>query len=176
MSREYYDCLFRFRGAERHLIWFSDDRDGVFADEHYKVPTFASTESLESAFPRLVHGQLKIESPILQDLDSVEASCRSSGKLEIDCGSFLTAWNLYVDVARSVGDRGSAYLDSDSSLDAEYDKLFHGNNFPAMTPPGQHYIPSWSDSERDNIRKHLILGSELFGESIFRHELIGGLE
>jgi len=174
MSREYHPCLFRFRGAERYLIWFSDDRDGVFADDHYKIPTFASAESLQPAFQRLAGENLEIEAPVLHDLDSVETACRSTGPLEIDCNSFLTAWNLFIDVAWSVGDNGSAYLASDSSLNSEYNKLFRGNNLPAMTPPGIHYIPDWTGIERSQIRKHLILGLKLFEESIFNHESVGG--
>jgi hypothetical protein len=170
MSRDYFPCLYRLKGEERYLIWFSDDRDGVFADESHRVPTFASATALELAFPALVDAELVSETPISHDLDFVEGQCRLDGPLVIDCDHFLAAWNLFIDVARSVGDAGAAYLASDSVLGHAYEKLFFGNNLPAMTPPGEHYTPTWTDDELGDIRRHIILGIELFEATTYAHD------
>ena len=169
MPRDYFRCLYRHKGVERFLIWFSDDRDGVFADAFHRVPTFASAEALESAFPALVDAEIVPHAPILHDLDAVESRCRADGSLVIDSADFLAAWNLFIDVARSVGDAGASYLASDSVLGHEYEKMFFGNNLPAMTPPGEHYTPTWTDDELDDIRRHVILGFDLFEATTYAH-------
>ena len=169
MPRDYFRCLYRLKGEDRYLIWFSDESDGVFADESQRVPTFASSTALEIAFPALVDAELVPETPILHDLDAVEARCLLDGALVIDCDHFLAAWNLFIDVARSVGDAGATYLASDSALGHEYEKLFFGNNLPAMTPPGEHYTPTWTDDELADIGRHMILGIELFEAVTYAH-------
>jgi hypothetical protein len=40
MSTEYYPCLIRIGGAEAFLIWYTDDRDGVIADDLGSIPAF----------------------------------------------------------------------------------------------------------------------------------------
>lgn len=170
MSREYYPCRYRFRQAERLLIWFTNDVDGVFADDQFKIPTFPTIEALRSAFPSLVDGCLALAPAILHDLDFVESRCRSTKSPAVDCGSFLAAWNLLADVARSVGDSGFPFLESDRALDHEYEKLFFGSNLPAITPPGQCFKPSWIDDEFEAIRCHFRLGLELFEQSLYAYD------
>ena len=88
----------------------------------------------------------------------------------IDCSGSFAAWNLFIDVAHSVGDAGASYLASNAVLGHEYEKLFFGNNLPAMTPPGEHYTPTWTDDELDAVRQHLILESDLFEATTYAHE------
>ena len=45
-----------------------------------------------------------------------------------------------------------------------YDKLFWGSNFPAMTLPGERYVPVWSDEEI--VELHQILND---GMALVRH-------
>ena len=170
MPRDYFRCLYRHKNVERFLIWFSDDQDGVFVDASHRVPTFASAAALETAFPSLVGAEIVPETPILHDLDAVESRCRANGPLTIDCNDILAAWNLFSDVARSVGDAGTSYLASDSVLGHEYEKLFFGNNLPALTPPEEHHTPTWTDDEIDDIRRHVILGFDLFKAVTYEHE------
>lgn len=162
MPRAYFRCLYRHKGDERYLIWFSDDRAGVLADENHRVPTFASSAALEAALSALSDAEIVREEPILHDLDSVESRCRASGRLVIDSDDFLTAWNLFIDVAHSVGEAGSCFLASDSVMGHQYQKLFFGSNLPSMTPPGEHYTPTWTDDELEDVRRHMILGFQLF--------------
>jgi hypothetical protein len=56
----------------------------------------------------------------------------------------LSIWNLAGDVARSVE---KPFEDRGGDLDAIYNKVFFGNNLPAMTPLGEHYEPDWDDEE-----------------------------
>jgi hypothetical protein len=43
-----------------------------------------------------------------------------------------------------------------------YDKVFFGNNLPSMTPPGEHYVPAWSEEEIDRLSRVLTGGLRLF--------------
>ena len=48
-----------------------------------------------------------------------------------------------------------------------YEKLFFGNNLPAMTPLGEHYTPARTDEELDDIRRHVVLGFDLSEKTIY---------
>ena len=132
------------------------------------IPTFSTVGALEAAFTESIDGQLILETAILHDLDLVQAWCRSGETLEMDCESLLSAWNLFGDIARSVGERGIPYAESDVNLDSEYEKLFFGSNLPAITPAGKHYEPAWNDGELKAIRRHMVLGLGLFEASVYK--------
>ena len=74
--------------------------------------------------------------------------------LPIDCSLFLNVWNLFDDVASSTG-VGAFERNSREAL-VVYDKLFWGNNIRAVTPPGEHYVPAWTEGEIAEL--HRILG------------------
>ncbi len=64
----------------------------------------------------------------------------------------LDAWNALEDLARSVG---TPFMDHDLPRDRVellYDKLFHGNNLPSVTPEGDRFHPLLSDHERQWLR------------------------
>lgn len=79
-----------------------------------------------------------------QNLDGLEWLLELPASDEI-CTELLNAWNLFNDIARSVG----ASLD-DSGPEASkcYDKLFYGTNLESITPVGEHYSPEFTDEER----------------------------
>lgn len=80
----------------------------------------------------------------IQNLDELERLLELPASDDI-CTKLLNAWNLFGDVARSVG----ASLD-DSGPEASkcYDKLFYGSNLESITPAGEHYSPEFTDEER----------------------------
>jgi hypothetical protein len=51
----------------------------------------------------------------------------------VDCVLFLLGWNLFWDVATVLG---RPLRDLDPVANKIHDKLFFGNNLPAMTPEG----------------------------------------
>jgi hypothetical protein len=76
--------------------------------------------------------------PIEYDFDSLARWCEQPSAETIDCSEFLNAWNM-------LGDAGT--LPTRDLGKRVYDKLFWGNNLPAVTPPGETYIPEWSLEE-----------------------------
>lgn len=99
------------------------------------------------------------------NFDSLDAWLRSRRNSFNSC-HFLEVWNLLDDVSRSInGD-----FDSDRDRTYEiYDKIFRGNNLPAVTPKNRHYRPIWSPLEIAIIRLTLKRGLKMFGDAAYFH-------
>ena len=75
--------------------------------------------------------------------------------------SFLAVWNLFGGIARSSPDAGASFRAQDGHLGALYEKLFWGNNLPAITPEGEHVTPEWSSAEVTSLGRVLREGLDL---------------
>ncbi|WP_149957575.1 hypothetical protein [Zafaria cholistanensis] len=111
---------------------------------------------LQSAFDL----EYSIDTP--QDLDGLEALLElpvSDGT----CAELLNAWNLFADIARSVG----ATLDDRGPKASKcYDKIFYGNNLECITPAGEHYSPDFSASERQLMTEILDRGRTILANHL----------
>ncbi|ALE07105.1 hypothetical protein AL755_19225 [Arthrobacter sp. ERGS1:01] len=157
-----------FRGQALGLVWQSDDgteaveddTDSVLVD-HGKI---VSVRTLEE-FPVIAHRYgvvLDEDNADVQNLDGLEQLLELPISEET-CAQILNAWNMFNDIARSVG----ATLDDRSpDLDTCYDKLFSGNNLASVTPEGQHYSPSFSEKERALITEILNRGRTILAANI----------
>jgi hypothetical protein len=47
--------------------------------------------------------------------------------------------------------------------------VFFGNNLPAMTPPGEHYVPEWDDEEIALLWRIIGQGVDLIRSSLGDH-------
>jgi hypothetical protein len=162
MTQTYYRLWYRLDDADSYLIWFSNDVDGVVTQADGTVPSFHNQDALCTyAIARQI--MLDEMEPLLHDLDVVAQWLRRSFSAEVDCDAFLTAWNLFADLAISVnGD-----FDRERKRTQHvYEKLFWGNNLPAVTPPGKHYTPLWSDDEVLLMREVLTNGLQLFRKHV----------
>jgi hypothetical protein len=69
----------------------------------------------------------------------------------------LDGWNFIEDLIRTVGQESDLLRLRCPVLDKLYEKLFWGNNLPAVTPEGASYSPIWMQEEiiifRREIRK-----------------------
>lgn len=162
MSREYFKCWFRLDSHDSYLIWFGDEDDGVITDANGKVPCFLRTEDL-LRYASSLNLPIKTEEPILHDFDFIVSWLEAKNTEAVDCNILLAAWNLFDDVSRSVGGN----FDADRKLTAKiYEKLFWGNNIPAVTPVGKSYEPIWTKRELKIMREVLGVGLSLFREKI----------
>ena len=136
-------------------------------DAKGNIPVFVSMDAL-SAYAQIENIILVQEEPCLHHLDAIVEWLKvehpePEGKAAINCNEFLAAWNLFADVSRSIGGN----FDADREFTADiYDKLFWGNNLPAVTPEGQCYIPFWSETEERIIRDVMSQGLQMFRNSI----------
>ena len=105
---------------------------------------------------------MKREEPVVYDLDSIAAWLADPSVETVDCGAFLAVWNLFGDIARSCPGYGVSFVGHDEQLGAVYEKLFHGNNLPSVTPPGEHYVPALSREEIAGLRQTFQVGLRMF--------------
>jgi hypothetical protein len=80
----------------------------------------------------------------------------------------LDAWNFLDDLAGMHVGADTPYARLSRGAAECYDRLFWGNNLPAVTPPGERFEPVWSAEELIKIRRVLaaglvILAAELRG-------------
>lgn len=93
------------------------------------------------------------ESDLLH-LDGLEQLLKLPASEEI-CSQLLNAWNLYGDIVRSL----EATLDDDGKQPQWcYDKLFHGNDLPSITPAGEQDRPYFTAAEQHLIGDILTRG------------------
>lgn len=147
-----------------YLIWYTNQKDGVVTTKGGRVPAFRHVAHLRRYACRR-HLVLMRERPLLHDLDKLQLWLGRPRQTSVDCVVFLSAWNLFVDVASSVRER--KFLLAQKQTKRIYMKLFWGNNLPAVTPVGKRYVPRWSKREMEVMQN--ILG---IGLSVFRNRLI----
>ncbi len=162
MGRTHFILWYRLDQRDRYLLWYFNERDGVVVDATKHIPVFRAQADLR-AYAAAHDLPIKQEQPILHDLDTVTRWLRRKRPTRIDCHAFLAAWNLLADVSASV----SGTFDPDkASTERIYGKLFWGSNLPALTPPGEHFVPYWSGKERQEMREVLREGLFLFRNHI----------
>lgn len=157
MSRKHSALRCRLDGKERCLVGFEGEFDGVVLAEHGRLLVFPDTARLFLAVQER-GWELADREPGFVDLDAVARWVAAPAAAAVDCNGFLDAWNLMLDLRSTVAGRnilGSS--DEDQDL---YDKLFYGNNLPAVTPPGGHFSPTWSAAEVARLAAVLRTGME----------------
>jgi hypothetical protein len=112
--------------------------------------------------------EVKEEEPILHDLDLIKRWLSNPRSSRVECGQFLSAWNLFRDIMATLNMDQS--LLSDHYVDRIYQKLFWGSNLPSVTPLKKHYSPLWSRRELRTMKR--ILGN---GLALFRSVVRPGL-
>lgn len=157
---KHFPLLYRLNAEEGYLIWISNESDSVVVDPEGFVLTFKDADAVQ-AYADLKHYKLEAGEPILHDLDWVGTWLQTPG-MPVNCVEALNAWNLFSDVARSIRARGTAFERLDSRFPRIYQKLFWGNNLPALTPEGKHFDPQWPPDELSALTEVLGAGLELF--------------
>ena len=162
MNRQYFNLWYRLDCKDAHLIWFTDEKDGVFVSLEGRVPSFENTEDL-LRYAESRGLSVDVEAAILLDLDTLAEWLKQENVESVDCVSVLNAWNLFDDVSRSLG----GAFDADRKLTKKiYDKVFWGNNLPSVTPEGESYHPAWTKRELKIMRELLSSGLSFFRSSV----------
>ncbi|MBF9254306.1 hypothetical protein I2I11_13455 [Pontibacter sp. 172403-2] len=147
MEKQYYIIELQLNNQAKYLIWILDEVDGLVTDpaaEELRLLTFSKKDYL---FEFAQKDGLAIEEKVSAkyDLDLIKDWVKYPTGF-IDCKEFLNAWNLFTDVVTTLGiEFGGNKKEKVRNL--VYDKLFFGNNIPAITPEGQEYSPEWTKKE-----------------------------
>lgn len=162
MTRQYFALWYRLDHEDGHLIWYTDNKDGVVVDTESKVPSFRNTEALLQYAQ--THGlTVDVGEAILFNLDLAAQRPSAGIGASVDCGNILNAWNLFDDVARSVG--GAFEVEREVSQKI-YEKLFWASNLPGVTPEGERYDPAWTLGELETVGDVLSSGLLRFRRSV----------
>jgi hypothetical protein len=161
---KYYQLRCRLDGMDLYLIWSSnDDSDGVIVEGDGSVAAFGSRADLRAYAERLGLALEPDESGEF-DFDSVESWLGNPVRGAIDCELFLNAWNLIDDVASSTGHLDFGWFSRGAG--EVYDMLFWGNNLPVVTPPGEQFVPAWSQGQVAELERILSDGMRLFRDAV----------
>lgn len=157
----YYLCRVKLDGVQTLLVWFGGDRDGLVTIPGQGLMHARSVEEIvRTAVDRGLW--LVSRETTDYDLDRLQAWCDRPAADEIECSTFLNAWNFFDDLVYIRTDPDAEYSRlSEDSLPL-YNQLFYGCNLPAMTPVGEHYEPEWSEADVEEIRRVLKAGIDEF--------------
>lgn len=160
----FYACWYRLDGRDGYLLWYegpeTEAQDRVVVDENGRVPVFRALDELKAMAPRRGFDVID-EAPVQHDLDALGRWLTDPRVDNVEPDVLLAGWNIFGDIAISVG--ATFDPDPDTTIDL-YQKLFWGNNLPAMTPPGERYVPTWTEVEIARMVDVLSEGLRLFRE------------
>lgn len=140
---DYFDYPIRAQKRDGWLIWYSDTEDGVVLDEHQQLLLFSTLDALEAHSKRIGIRVLYSQAKRV-DFDCPFSECAVPQNRD----NALCLWNLVEDMERSLGILKP--IESNANVSA-YDKLFYGNNLPAVNQSGCTYTPTFSSEELAEI-------------------------
>lgn len=146
-----------FDGISFFLIWYEDvdDKERVYTSGG-KVIIFPSEEKARQKAEKL---GITVTGTCLYDIEHLFYWIGTHSK-EIDCEFLIDFWNLFSDIAYSVGKELEPV--KTRRINRCYNKLFWGLNLPAVTPENCEYEPVFTKRERKLIREIMRTGLEIF--------------
>lgn len=155
---EYVNILrFIFNDGEKYLIWHNDDKGkDVVEIRGSKILAFDTLEKAKE-FAGYDCGYWEY------DFSELEKFIYSYDK-NFNCKIILNFWNIFNDIVYSFGEKIPDERTRRS--DRCYNKLFWGNNLPAVTPDGCEYEPVFTRKERKNIRRILSYGIDFVNKNM----------
>jgi hypothetical protein len=156
MDKHYYICEFRLDGKISYVIWYSGEQDGILMRQENVVIALNSLEYI-LAYTQEKSISVVDESIPVYDFNFISSWCIQPSPAQIDCKEFLNIWNMFTDLASSIGNH-SQFCTADVGINNLYDKLFYGNNLPSSNLTQKLYKPSWSQDEADAIANLFVKG------------------
>lgn len=149
----------RFGDHSEFLLWYEDEngKDCVYTLNN-KAQAFETESEVHECAVTL---GLNCAGACIYDAERLKKWIEAHKK-DADCRLLLDFWNMFGDIAYSVGRKFEPVRTKRS--DRIYNKLFFGSNLPAMTPPGEEYVPNWTKKERKLLRELMRSGLNMLGE------------
>lgn len=160
MARTYYKLICRLHGADRFLLWFTDEHDGLIATPDERVFCFSSELALGD-YAQTIGVELSEHRPVLHDFDAVQTWLRTPSPEAVESRRLLSAWNLLLDLARSTPTRAQAFVKAEANLGALYDKLFLASSPTLQGSEIKPSEPKWTEPEVANLVTVMRSGLEL---------------
>jgi hypothetical protein len=135
----------RLDGVARFVAWYTADLDGFLRAPDGRLVVVDTVKAL--GVP------LVGPEPVGYDFDRIRAWCAVPDATGVDCQAFLDAWNFLDDLTGLHAGADTPHTRLSREAAGVYDKLFWGNNLPAVTPPGARFEPSWSPEELAALRR-----------------------
>lgn len=160
--REYYYLKIGLKGDCLYTLWYSDDEDGVLA-ENSKIISFSTLSNLKEY---AVENKFYIPTELAAeyDFDIINEWAEKPSEV-IDCKMFIDCWNLFSDISKSIGIPFIGNFDTGITIDI-YNKLFCGSNVSAIRCDGEMYQPEWSEEELNQLAKIMKNGIRLLSNSL----------
>lgn len=149
-----YSC---FGDCSDFLIWYEDEnsKDRVYTSGG-KVVSFWKKEEARQKAEKL---GITVSETCFYDVERLDYWIAMHQK-EIACEFLIDFWNLFSDIAYSVGKELEPI--KTRRLNRCYNKLFRGLNLPAVTPEVCEYEPIFTKRERKLIREAMHTGMEIY--------------
>jgi len=159
----WFPLAYRLNWRIRYLVWCDDSPAPLLLDAAGRIAAYGTPAEV-LARAELSHLPLQLEPPLLHDLDRLAQQLATLRPATIDCALLLESWNLFTDVGASL--RWSHFDPKPRRTQQLYEKLFRGNDLPAVTPASEHYRPCWSVREVRALRIVLTDGLRLFRNNV----------
>jgi hypothetical protein len=159
--RHYTACALHLSGGTRWVLWYTNDVDGVLLDGDGRI---AALRSLEQARAFAAAKGLDLAEEVVEyEVARAARWAEDPQPATIDCQTLLNMYNLLLDVASSLG---VVLLADGPEAHVAYDKLFWGCNLSAVTPPGEHWDPTWCTADVEALARVLGTGLMLLQERL----------
>lgn len=156
-----YSC---FGKSSHFLIWYEDEiNENRVYTSGGKVICFPSEEQ---ARQKAREFDINIMDTCFYDVERL-IYWFSMHQKEIDCSFLIDFWNLFSDIAYSIGKELEPVRTR--RIDRCYNKLFWGLNLPVVTPEDCEYEPIFTKRERKLIREIMRMGLDIFEKN---HDVI----
>jgi hypothetical protein len=151
-----YPYAYIYKGRTTILLWETSGKPDSFKiDVNGKLIQSSSIEELGKRLPtnmKDIHWDECAEINFdkfwiaIRNLRSDKASSPKT------CEILLNAWNFIEDMGRTFQSETKMESLKTKELNKAYDKIFAGNNLPAVTPKGRSYSPLWTKGEIKALR------------------------
>ncbi|WP_428771113.1 hypothetical protein V1L52_04520 [Treponema sp. HNW] len=146
-------CLINFILASRsfYCLWFDDGKRDRFLTDTTNTLLYFENENEIRNFCTAHNLNIQKNKAVCYNIDSF---MHEFNLYDIDCNIFLDYWNIASDMAYTYSEH---FIGDDDGPSGEtvgvYDKLFYGNNLPALKKESSEvYIPIWERDELDIIQ------------------------
>jgi hypothetical protein len=161
VEHSHYICRVQLNAVDTFVVWYSTDvHDGFVRLANGNLLVTTSSADLQTRAADLGFS-LEPENITNYNFDFLRAWCYVPVAEGVDCSTFLNAWNFFDDLAEIHAKPETQHARLSRKANEVYDKLFWGNNFPATTPTGERYEPSWTIGELGMMRQVLESGLQL---------------